>query len=180
MSKQDIGSLVPIRVAMTECGAPVSAMPRASELNLKQTHLSDKPGPHPFQSLTISREGESRLAEGGETCQGGRGSGPTPPSSSVLLGCHPTEPQTVGRKLNEERVFPVPPCSQWQSPGSFPVPVSDGIQTARRSWQEGSAHSPGSAAARSCMSQGSLHSHQPGTRPSGTLPHPGPGTGRTC
>lgn len=92
---------------------------------LRQTHLSDKPDPHPFQSLTIGREGQSRWTERGFMYQGeGRGLRPLPshPERLPLAHC-PTEPRwapdrvlssltrQVG-KLKGEKTCPMPPSCQ--------------------------------------------------------------------
>lgn len=71
-----------------------SCPPLGAILSLPQTHLSDKPDPHLFQSLTIGREGQSRWAERGSMYQGGeKGLGPLPshPEGLPLAYC-PTEP----------------------------------------------------------------------------------------
>lgn len=161
----------------------------------QQTHLSDKPDPHPFQSLTIGREGQSRWAERESMYQGAGGaqSPPYPPRA------HPTEtpgPQTgplqphlTGLKIEQEK--DLPNATQWSVAESEPNLASvpslpwmekvGGLEQGNggggvlRTHPARSRHSPGSAAARSYMSQGSPRSHRPGTHPSGTSPRPGPG-----
>lgn len=59
---------------------------------------------------------------------------------------------------------------------SAPTPLLQEAEWPRVGGVTGPPHSPGSAAAHSYTSQGSLHSHRPDTHPSGILPHPGPGS----
>lgn len=128
----------------------------------------------------------------------GVGLSPLPTHPEVLPRALPTEPRgpqtcplqphLAGLKTEQEK--DLPHATQWSVAESEPnlasVPSLPWMKTVRGRGQGkgvGRAqthparprHSPGSAAARSYMSQGSPRSHRPGTRPSGTSPRPGPG-----
>lgn len=154
---------------------PFSALPW-------HTHQSDKPDPHLFQSLTIGRGREQTGRE--DPCQGGEGTGLLP-SQKVCPAAHcPTEqrgspvwspPAPSKRGMSEGGTCPRPlSCRKRLSPESNLISVPRKMGTEKRKEGEGSRaggaseltspflpgppHSPGSAAAHSYTSRGSLHS----------------------
>lgn len=93
-SKAKLYSQTPIGASHSGAGGPpFFGLPRGSSSALcQQTHLSDKPDPHPFQSLTIGREGQSRWAERESMYQGGGAGGGSFPSLPTQR-CYPGHTQ---------------------------------------------------------------------------------------